>query len=163
MFPVYCKMAMKYYNMKHYIKYTVLQYSAHCCITYLFTVILQTFSCILQPASIVKSWLRTWSRIVALFIRNVSVSLDSSTSSFVLPPRPSPCSLTPLLFLAVVSVHFLLVLPLSEIVTLCGARRTGWSLVDLTLHTFPFISESQDSPESNSSIVTVTKKILQVQ
>ena len=31
-------------------------------------------------------------------------------------------------------------------------QKTGWSLVDLMLHTFPFVRESQDSPGSNLPI-----------
>ena len=91
---IYCILQKsKYCNIKHYSKYTVLQYSAHCWITYLFclwnvwiikgTVVLPTFGCTLTSATaIVRPWLRTSA---------------SSTSSSVLPPYPSSCSLTPLL------------------------------------------------------------------
>lgn len=102
-------MQVEYCNMKHYSKYTVLQYSAHCWITYLFclrnvwmiedTVVLPTFGCTLRPASaIVRPWLRTWSTIVAL------ISWGTCLCPWPLLPLPLFClptlpprSLTPLL------------------------------------------------------------------
>lgn len=115
----------------------------------------------LQPRQAVV-WLRTRAASVPLLIRNVHVSSASAASS------SSATLLTPLPLLLLSGcwpVHFL-VPPLSDIITSCCAPalyiRTSWwfmrdaplsyfrKLVDLMLHTFPFVRESQDSPGSNS-------------
>ena len=71
-----------------------------------------------------------------------------------------PSCVLPLLLLSGWRAVHLLVLPLSDMLlnavcTRCTFelfQETGWSLVDLRLHTFPFVRENPDSPGSTLPI-----------